>query len=65
MIPYFLEETYKHNCYISSSSLGVTTSYIESFGLLNDISPFTTVLDADCPILNLPNCYIFYFIFNN
>ena len=32
----------------SSSSLGVTTSY-----LLNDISPFTTVLDADCPILYL------------
>ena len=37
----------------SSSSLGVTTFYIESFSLLNDISPFTTVLHADCPILYL------------
>jgi hypothetical protein len=37
----------------TSSSLGVTTSYLESFSLLNDISPFTMVLDVDCPILNL------------
>ena len=37
----------------ASSSLGVTTSYIGSVSLLNDISPFTTVLDADCPILYL------------
>jgi hypothetical protein len=36
-----------------SSSLGVTTSHIESFSLLNDISPSTTVLDAECPIHNL------------
>jgi hypothetical protein len=36
-----------------SSSLGVTTSYIESFSLLNDTSPFTMVLDAECPILYL------------
>ena len=27
---------------VDSSSLGVTTSYIESFSLLNDISPFAT-----------------------
>jgi hypothetical protein len=37
----------------TSSFVGVTTSYIESFNLLNDIFPFTTVLDADCPILYL------------
>jgi hypothetical protein len=54
-------QTYEHvsilhrftEVYTVSSSLGVTTSYIESFSLLNDISPFTTILDAVCPILNL------------
>jgi hypothetical protein len=43
----------------SSSSLGVKTSYIESLSLLNDISPFTTVLDADCQITFIQhNCWI-------
>jgi hypothetical protein len=46
----------------SSSSLGVTTSYIESFSLLNDISPFTTVLDADSPI---PYLHFTDVLFNN
>jgi hypothetical protein len=40
-----------HHSHSHSSPLGVTT--IESFSLLNDISPFTTVLDADCPVLYL------------
>ena len=39
--------------YAISSSLGFRTPYVESFSLLNDISPFTTVLDADCLILYL------------
>ena len=38
---------------IVTSSVGVRTSCIESFSLLNDISPSTTVLDADRPIPNL------------
>jgi hypothetical protein len=44
---------YYYYYYSPPPPLGVTTSHIGSSTLFNDISPFTTVLDADCPILNL------------
>jgi hypothetical protein len=33
---------------------------VESFGLLNDLFPFPTILDAGCPVFNLHLAYVLF-----
>ena len=39
------------------------TSSFESFGLLNDVFPFYTILDTSCPIFYVQYTNILYYIF--
>jgi hypothetical protein len=38
---------------VHSSSSGADTLIAKSFGLLNDLFPFSSILDADDPVFNL------------
>jgi hypothetical protein len=38
------------------------TSFVESFGLLNDVFPFHSVLNTGCPIFNIQLMDVLYYI---
>jgi len=38
------------------------TSFVKGFGLLNDVFPFYSILDTDCPIFDIQLTDILYYI---
>jgi hypothetical protein len=50
---------YRHTIIIIIRRL---TSFVGSFGLLNDVSPFHSVLNTGCPIFNIQLADILYYI---